>query len=139
MHRKPGLTILQRRCYSKEQNGVISMDLVEVLQPGITAVIGGGGKTTFLRTMGEQLSRFHRVVLCTTTKICPFTDIPYAGSLEELDHLRQKHSLLYTGTLLPELGKVRAPEVAMEQLASRFDYVLVEADGSAQRPLQRQR
>lgn len=75
------------------------------------------------------------MLLCTTTKICPFPDLPFAGSLEELDRLRQEYALLYTGQLLPGVGKVRAPDIAMEQLASRFDYVLVEADGSAQRPM----
>ena len=27
------------------------------LRPGVTAVIGGGGKTTLLRTLGGELSR----------------------------------------------------------------------------------
>ena len=34
------------------------MALSELLdiQPGVTAVIGGGGKTTLLRTLGEELA-----------------------------------------------------------------------------------
>ena len=50
------------------------MELAELLdiRPGVTAVIGGGGKTTLLRTLGEELSRTHTVLLCTTTKIFPF-------------------------------------------------------------------
>ncbi len=66
---------------------MISLDFAESLQPGITAVIGGGGKTTFLRMIGARLARNYRVLLCTTTKICPFPDLPFAGSLEELDRL----------------------------------------------------
>lgn len=111
------------------------MDFEKLLQPGITAVIGGGGKTTFLQTIGARLSRHAQVLLCTTTKIYPFSEIPFAGNLEELDKLRQRYALLYTGELLPKLGKVQAPLVEMEALASGFDYILVEADGSAQRPM----
>ena len=112
------------------------MELRELIRPGITAVIGGGGKTTFLRTAGEQLSRgHHTVLLCTTTKIFPFPGLPLAGSLEQLDQLRVRFDLVTAGVLVPELGKLRAPDIPMEELARRFEYVLVEADGSAQRPM----
>ena len=43
------------------------------IRPGVTAVIGGGGKTTLLRTLGEELAAGGaRVLLCATTKIYPF-------------------------------------------------------------------
>lgn len=102
---------------------------------GVTAVIGGGGKTTLLRTLGAELSRTHSVLLCTTTKIFPFPGLPCAHSLEELDALRQGHALLCAGKEIPGTGKLTALDVPMERLAERFDYVLVEADGSAQRPM----
>lgn len=102
---------------------------------GVTAVIGGGGKTTLLRTLGEELARYHSVLLCTTTKIMPFAGIPWAETAEELDCLRRQHHLLCAGTLLPDSGKLTAPQIPMAQLELWFDYVLVEADGSAQRPL----
>ena len=111
------------------------MDFMKVLQPGIIALIGGGGKTTFLQTIGAQLSQHHRVLLCTTTKIYPFPGIPFARSLGDLDKLRQENSLLYTGQVIPQSGKLGAPDIAMVELASRFDYILVEADGSAHRPM----
>ena len=109
-------------------------DLLQI-QPGVTAVIGGGGKTTLLRTLGEELAQKKTVLLCTTTKIMPFPGIPWAETLEKLDELRKVHRLLCMGTLLPERGKLTAPQASMAELMERFDYVLVEADGSAQRPL----
>ena len=48
------------------------------IRPGVTAVIGGGGQTTLLRTLGEELAGQHPVLLCTTTKILPFLDLPCA-------------------------------------------------------------
>ena len=113
------------------------MSLAEYLQirPGVTAVIGGGGKTTLLRKLGEELALHHRVLLCTTTKMYPYGDLPYAKDGAELKQLRSLHRLICAGTHLPESGKIAAPDVPMEQLAEWFDYVLVEADGAAHRPL----
>lgn len=105
------------------------------IRPGVTAVIGGGGKTTLLRTLGEELAGRHTVLLCTTTKILPFPDLPCARTTAELDQLRRSHRLLCAGTDVPGTGKLAAPETPMALLAERFDYVLVEADGAARRPL----
>lgn len=112
------------------------MELAKLLgiSPGVTAVIGGGGKTTLLRTLGEELAEESRVLLCTTTKIFPFPGLPCANTYEELDTLRREHRLLCAGAPVPGTGKLTAPPVPMKELTSWFDYVLVEADGSAQRP-----
>jgi len=105
------------------------------IRPGVTAVIGGGGKTTLLRLLGEELAAEHRVLLCTTTKIYPYPDLPCARTAAELTALSSSHCLLCAGTPVPGTGKLTAPETPMERLAERFDYVLVEADGAAGRPL----
>ena len=105
------------------------------IRPGVTAVIGGGGKTTLLRTLGEELAEHHTVLLCTTTKIFPFPDLPCTRTAAELGALRPSHRLLCAGTDVPGTGKLAAPETPMALLAERFDYVLVEADGAARRPL----
>lgn len=55
------------------------MELEKLLKirPGVTAVIGGGGKTTLLRALGEELAGKGRsVLLCTTAKIFPFDGLP---------------------------------------------------------------
>ncbi len=115
------------------------MDWTRVLEihPGVTAVIGGGGKTALLRTLGEELSETGgSVLLCTTTRIFPFDDLPCVTEAEEdaLLAAREKSGLICTGTLL-ENGKLTVPAVPMARLAVLFDYVLVEADGSAHRPM----
>ena len=78
-------------------------DLLEI-RTGVTAVIGGGGKTTLLRTLGGELSRDHTVLLCTTTKICPFPDSPCARTKEELSCLRERCRLLCAGQEVPGTG-----------------------------------
>ena len=100
--------------------------------PGVTAVIGGGGKTTLLRVLGEELSRNASVLLCTTTKIYPFPGISTVYNKVEIRGFRG--CLLCAGTPI-EAGKLTAPSMSMSELAEQFDYVLVEADGSAGRPM----
>ena len=42
------------------------------IEPGITAIIGSGGKSTLLKTLGLELMRAGgRVLLCTTTHMFP--------------------------------------------------------------------
>lgn len=116
------------------------MDLPALLdlRPGVTAVIGGGGKTTLLRTLGEELAAAgNRVLLCTSTKILPFPGLenridPTEESLAEALKARR---LVCAGTPVPGTGKLGAPAIPMARLAALADYVLVEADGAAGRPL----
>ena len=73
------------------------MELAALLgvRPGVTAVIGGGGKTTLLRTLGGELAAAGaRVLLCTTTKILPFPDLPCAVTAAELERLERRLSSL---------------------------------------------
>lgn len=102
---------------------------------GVTAVIGSGGKTTLLRTLGEELATKHTVLLCTTTKIRPFPGLACAKTAEELRELRKSCRFLCAGQEIRGTGKLTALNVPMAQLMEWFDYVLVEADGAAGCPL----
>ena len=116
------------------------MELAELLdvRPGVTAVVGSGGKTTLLRTLGTELARSgHTVLLCATTKIFPFDGLPNLVSPTEdaLAEALSRHRLVCAGTPVPGTGKLTAPDIPMARLASLAEYVLAEADGSAGRPL----
>lgn len=116
------------------------MTLVQALElrRGVTAVIGGGGKTSLLRALGEELAgQEHTVLLCTTTRIFPFPGLVNLDSPSEWE-LRESlgaHRLAAAGTPVPGTGKWGALELPMERLAALADYVIVEADGSAGRPM----
>lgn len=135
----------------------MSGDLASALkiEPGITAIIGSGGKSTLLRTLGLELMRAGgRVLLCTTTHMFPVAGVPWDGSSRRLGAAPCKPGALHapgctceacaglargsicqTGVLDPETGKLSSPAEPLDQLAQRFDYVLAEADGSKRLPL----
>lgn len=125
------------------------------IEPGITAIIGSGGKSTLLRALGLELMRAgSRVLLCTTTHMFPVAGVPWNGSSRRLDAAPWKPgtphvpgctceacaglvrgSICQAGVLDPETGKLSSPAEPLDELAQRFDYVLAEADGSKRLPL----
>lgn len=108
------------------------------ISPGVTAVIGGGGKTTLLETLGKDLAAAgHTVVLCATTKCLPFPGVEtlLSPTGEELGAALARHRLVCAGAPVPGTGKLTAPPLPMTRLTKLAEYVLVEADGSAHRPL----
>ena len=108
------------------------MRLFELLaiQPGVTAVIGSGGKTSLLAALARELPG--TVILCTTTHILPFPGIPFLEVPLVSD--LQRHPVLCVGTPQDD-GKLTAPACSIASLRALADYVLVEADGSRQLPL----
>lgn len=114
------------------------MDIASLLniRPGVTAIIGGGGKTTLLYTLGEELSKVGRVILTTTTHIFVPTHCPVLtdARVEGIQEAFALAPLLCVGTPSKE-GKLSSPLLSIETLSTLADYVLVEADGSKGLPL----
>ena len=107
------------------------------IRPGVTAVIGGGGKTTLLRVLGEELSRAGTpVILATTTKFLPFPGIEtVSGGERELAEALSRQSLVCAASPWGAGGKLTASRVPVGTLAALAAFVLVEADGSAGLPM----
>ena len=104
---------------------------------GVTAIIGGGGKTTLLYTLTEELRKKGAVVLCTSTHILVPEQYPLVtGDAEELAAALREHGAVCAGTKAED-GKLTASPISFAELARLADYVLVEADGARGLPLKR--
>lgn len=114
--------------------------LTDLLQQvrGITAVIGGGGKSTLLACGGRGLAaRGARAILATSTHMLPVPDVPLVerGARPSAGcgagaPTGSEATLYQVGELESATGKLTAPTAAWNELAEAADHVLVEADGS---------
>ena len=112
------------------------MELWEMLEvrPGITALIGGGGKTSAMYTLARELARRGTVICTTTTHILPPEHMPVLTGEDGIPAALASHRCVCMGSPAPE-GKLTAPALSMEALAGMADYVLAEADGSRGLPV----
>ena len=110
------------------------MELWELLgiRPGLTAVIGSGGKTSLLRVLAQELSHRGTVLVSTTTRIMRPNWCPFAATAAELCDGFAHSPIVCAGSYNPE-GKLTAPDFPGWQYAA--DFVLVEADGAKRLPL----
>ena len=114
------------------------MKLQKVLeiQPGVTAIIGGGGKTTLMECLAAELSAQARVIVCTTTHIYPEQNMPCLVSPTEAEVEAElaRTRCVCVGSV-SESGKFSAPELPFRTLCAMADFVIVEADGAKRLPL----
>ena len=103
---------------------------------GVTAVIGGGGKTTLIETLAGELSKKGKVIITTTTHI---RRPEQYETLLDADEAAVSAALERSGIVCvasqAESGKLCAPRLSMGTLAQLADFVLVEADGAKRLPL----
>ena len=118
-------------------------------ESGILSLLGGGGKTTLMfRLAGEMAESGRRVLTTTSTKIfMPNADeseqVVLSKDLAEVEAearriLRTSRHLTAARRLMPETGKLEGfdgDEVCRLWETGLFDWIIVEADGSARRPL----
>ncbi len=103
---------------------------------GVTAIIGGGGKTTLMLRLAAELLGKGSVIICATAKMFPPQGIQtlLAPTEQEIAYALQAQSLICVGNKTPE-EKLTLPLSDIPMLVRQADYVLCEADGSKGRPL----
>jgi len=116
------------------------MKLKELLgiRPGVTALIGGGGKTTMMYTLARELSESGTVICTTTTRIYPPAHLPVLGRVDR-ETLARLRSVCVGASAPGTPCKLSAPAQPIAELAGLAEYVLVEADGSRGLPVKAHR
>ena len=124
---------MQTIFYTTESSLVAALDVPK----GITALVGGGGKTTLMLRLARELSQTGaRVIVTTTTNIFPPEGIPVGNppNAQAVARALLLEPLLCLGKPAAD-GKLGAPDLSIAVLSQLADYVLVEADGAKRLPL----
>jgi probable selenium-dependent hydroxylase accessory protein YqeC len=113
----------------------LKKNLSEALQipRGVTAFVGGGGKTTAIARLARELSANGRVLVATTTRVYP-PELPILIDPDK-DALREafrRHAIVAVGSAC---GEKLGPPENLPALCVLSDYALIEADGSKGLPL----
>lgn len=102
----------------------------------ILSIVGAGGKTTLMFLLAEELREEHKLLVTTTTKIFLPEKKQYdffaidERNIREISNSNKKGIYVF-GSLVNEDGKlVGITTETLDEVASYFDYALVEADGS---------
>ena len=112
------------------------MDISALLEveKGVTALIGGGGKTTLMYTLAEELRRRGTVIVTTSTHIQRPEQYPVLTAVDDVAAALAEHGAVCVAGESPE-GKLASPALSFAALAALADFVLVEADGAKRLPL----
>ena len=113
--------------------------LIEAFSPprGVTAIVGGGGKTTLMLRLARELRETGaRVIVSTTTHLFPPDQMRTLidPTDEETQSQLAMERIVCIGSIA-ENGKLAAPLLSIRQMEQLADYVLLEADGAKGLPL----
>jgi len=127
--RKLCALVARNACEQKPQSLV---PMLNITNRSVVAVVGCGGKTSLIELMAERL-RDKKVLISTTTKIFPpkMKDIVLCETLQQCWEHEARTGVQCMGLLNSASGKLEAlPDVFLAAIKTRYDIVLLEADGS---------
>ena len=105
----------------------------------VLSVVGGGGKTSLIFRMMEELRAAGKKVLITTTTHMAYEpERPFAenGDIARIKQNLEEYGYTVAASLDREKHKIGAlPEKKMEEIAELADVLLIEADGAKRFPL----
>ncbi|MDD3409384.1 MAG: selenium cofactor biosynthesis protein YqeC [Eubacteriales bacterium] len=97
---------------------------------GITAVVGGGGKTSLIDRLSAELSERGTVIRCATAHMYPPNGARLLSPTDDQVRLALAENPLLAVGEPADNGKWTFPRERVRRLARLCDYVLAEADGS---------
>lgn len=114
-------------------------DVLDIKIGDVVTIVGAGGKTTLMFTLGEELRKDNRVLITTTTRI-------YMPETNQFDFIKinskkfnqkvKKNGIYIYGEYVDDENKIKGLNLeTLEKQLHKFDYVLVEGDGSKKKPL----
>ena len=105
----------------------------------VIAVVGGGGKTSLIYRLNEELQALgKKVIISTTTHMAydPMLPLVKSTDLEQVSEILKEHGFAAVADIEETSGKMCAiEETALKKLVPFCDVMLIEADGAKRKPL----
>ena len=105
----------------------------------VIAVVGGGGKTSLIYRLNEELQALgKKVIISTTTHMAydPMLPLVKSTDLEQVSEMLKEHGFAAVADIEETSGKMCAiEETALKKLVPFCDVMLIEADGAKRKPL----
>ncbi len=124
--------------------GIISYFDININSREMISVVGGGGKTTTIFQLASELRQLDRRVLITTTTAMynPNTDLYNSLVIlengESIENTWEKGTITVLGRAISSENKLLGVDNSFLDTIYKeeiFDFILVEADGSKERPI----
>lgn len=123
----------------KSPESYVELLKLDVDRDPVIAVVGGGGKTSLIFRLCQELTEIgKRVVVSTTTHMAFEQRRPFApdGDLKRASEMLERFGYVVAGHKEEETGKISAlPEECLMNLKEVCDVMLIEADGAKHMPI----
>ena len=123
----------------KESGYFLDLLKLDIEKYPVIAVVGGGGKTSLIYRLNEELQALgKKVIISTTTHMAFDPMLPRIGSdeLDKLPQMLENHGFVAVADIEEASGKMCSIEAGkLQKLASLCDVMLIEADGAKHKPL----
>ena len=123
----------------KKQVEFLELLQIDYKKYPVIAVGGGGGKTSLIyRLADELLDRGKKVIITTTTHMAGESELPFArgGDAVEVKEMLDREGYVIAAEYEEETGKYASlKEGKLEELKELCDVMLIEADGAKHHPV----
>ena len=123
----------------KKQVEFLELLQIDYKKYPVLGVVGGGGKTSLIyRLADELLDRGKKVIITTTTHMAGESELPFArgGDAVEVKEMLDREGYVIAAEYEEETGKYASlKEGKLEELKELCDVMLIEADGAKHHPV----
>lgn len=123
----------------RENGYFLDLLQLDIAKYPVIAVVGGGGKTSLIYRLNEELqARKKKVIISTTTHMAydPLLPLVTGKELEKVPAMLEKYGYTAVADLEEDTGKMCSiKEEELKKLVPFCDVMLIEADGAKRKPL----
>ncbi|MDL2311146.1 putative selenium-dependent hydroxylase accessory protein YqeC, partial [Peptostreptococcaceae bacterium OttesenSCG-928-C18] len=110
--------------------------LLKLEEKDILSLVGSGGKTITMYRLGRELNK-NKVLLTTSTKIgkIEIDNVITLEKFSDIEKMKISNEVYVSGNTINNNKFTGITNEQLEEVKDKFDYIIIEADGSKRLPL----